>query len=60
MAFTVEPGIYIREDAEDAPEHLRGIGVRIEDDVVITAEGHENLNTAIPKRIDQIEAAVAG
>ena len=60
MAFTVEPGIYIREDAEAAPEHLRGIGVRIEDDVVVTAEGHENLNTAIPKRIDQIEAAVAG
>ena len=60
MAFTVEPGIYIAADAENAPEHLRGIGVRIEDDVVITAAGHENLNTAIPKRVDEVEAMVAG
>jgi len=60
MAFTVEPGIYIATGAQDAPEHLRGIGVRIEDDVVITADGHENLNTAIPKRIDEVEAWVAG
>ena len=60
MAFTVEPGIYIAASAQDAPEHLRGIGVRIEDDVVITADGHENLNTAIPKRIDEVEAWVAG
>ena len=60
MAFTVEPGIYIAADAEDAPEHLRGIGVRIEDDVVITNAGHENLNAAIPKQIDEVEAMVAG
>ena len=60
MAFTVEPGIYIAANAEDAPEHLRGIGVRIEDDVVITEDGHENLNSAIPKRIDEVEALVAG
>jgi Xaa-Pro aminopeptidase len=58
MAFTVEPGIYISQDAKDAPEHLRGIGVRIEDDVVITESGHENLNAAIPKRIDEVEAWV--
>ena len=60
MVFTVEPGIYIARDAEDAPEHLRGIGVRIEDDVVVTERGHENLNAAIPKRIDEVEAWVAG
>lgn len=60
MAFTVEPGIYIAPDAEDAPEHLRGIGVRIEDDVVITSAGHENLSAAIPKHIDEVEAMVAG
>jgi len=60
MAFTVEPGIYIASDAAQAPEHLRGIGVRIEDDVVVTPDGHETLNAAIPKRIDQVESAVAG
>ena len=56
MAFTMEPGIYIRADDEKAPESLRGIGVRIEDDVVITPDGHENLNLAIPKRPDEVEA----
>lgn len=59
MVFTVEPGLYVAPGAEDAPEHLRGIGVRIEDDVVITDDGHENLNDAIPKRIDEVEAWVA-
>ncbi|MEE2664674.1 MAG: aminopeptidase P N-terminal domain-containing protein [Myxococcota bacterium] len=59
MAFTVEPGIYISKDAKAAPEHLRGIGVRIEDDVVISDAGHENLNAAIPKRVDEIEAWVS-
>jgi Xaa-Pro aminopeptidase len=58
VVFTVEPGIYIAADAQDAPKHLRGIGVRIEDDVVITDTGHENLNAAIPKRVDEIEAWV--
>ena len=58
MAFTVEPGLYVREDDEAAPESLRGLGVRIEDDVVITDDGHENLNTAIPKRIQDVEAWV--
>ena len=60
MVFTVEPGLYIASNAEDAPAHLRGIGVRIEDDIVITDDGHENLNDAIPKRIDEVEAWVAG
>jgi len=60
MAFTVEPGLYVPTNAASAPEHLRGIGVRIEDDVVVTATGHENLNTAVPKRIDEVEALVAG
>jgi Xaa-Pro aminopeptidase len=56
MVFTMEPGIYIPADSEKAPKSLRGIGVRIEDDVVITADGHENLNRAIPKKIDDVEA----
>jgi Xaa-Pro aminopeptidase len=58
MVFTVEPGIYIAADDEEAPEAFRGIGVRIEDDVVITEDGIENLNAAIPKRPEEVEAWV--
>lgn len=56
MAFTMEPGIYVPIDDDAAPEHLRGIGVRIEDDVIVTKDGIENLNHAIPKRPDDVEA----
>ena len=56
MVFTMEPGIYVAPDDEKAPEHLRGIGVRIEDDVVITKDAIENLNHAIPKKPDEVEA----
>lgn len=58
MVFTVEPGIYVPQDDDQAPEALRGIGVRIEDDVVVTQDGHENLTAAIPKRPEDIEAWV--
>ncbi len=58
MVFTVEPGIYVRDDDPDAPTDLRGLGVRIEDDVVTTADGCENLNAAIPKSIEEVEAWV--
>ncbi|MCP4037026.1 MAG: Xaa-Pro aminopeptidase [bacterium] len=56
MAFTIEPGIYIAPNDEKAPEHLRGIGVRIEDNVIVTEDGIENLNLAIPKQPDEVEA----
>ncbi len=56
MVFTVEPGLYIPGNSETAPKALRGIGVRIEDDVVITQDGVENLNAAIPKKPDELEA----
>ena len=59
LCFTIEPGLYVPEDDEKAPEHLRGIGVRIEDDVIITATGHENLNTAIPKAPEDVERWIA-
>ena len=59
MVLTVEPGIYIAADDESAPEALRGVGIRIEDDVLVTAEGHEVLTAAIPKTIDEVEALTA-
>jgi Xaa-Pro aminopeptidase len=55
MVFTVEPGLYVPVREEKAPAALRGIGVRIEDDVLVTDDGHENLTAAIPKRADDIE-----
>lgn len=57
MVITVEPGLYIAIDAEDVPDRLRGIGVRIEDDVLITAAGNEVLTAAAPKEIADVEAA---
>jgi Xaa-Pro aminopeptidase len=56
MVLTVEPGLYIAENDEQAPEAFRGIGVRIEDDVVITRDGSENLTEAIPKKAAEVEA----
>jgi Xaa-Pro aminopeptidase len=56
MVFTIEPGIYVAADDESAPAALRGIGVRIEDDVVITDGGCENLTAAIPKHPADVEA----
>jgi Xaa-Pro aminopeptidase len=58
MVFTVEPGLYVSTGDTRAPAAFRGIGVRIEDDVVVTAEGIENLSAAIPKRPDDVEAWV--
>jgi Xaa-Pro aminopeptidase len=59
MVITVEPGIYIPVDDERIAPELRGIGVRIEDDVLITADGSENLTADIPKTVDEIERACA-
>ncbi|TXD32037.1 M24 family metallopeptidase [Lujinxingia vulgaris] len=58
MVLTIEPGIYVPADDENAPEELRGIGVRIEDDILVTAEGYENLTAMCPKAIDEVEALV--
>ena len=56
MVFTVEPGLYLTADDQRVPPKLRGIGVRIEDDVVMTESGFENLTASIPKQIDEVEA----
>lgn len=59
MCFTVEPGLYVAADDAQAPRELLGIGVRIEDDVVVTASGHENLTAPlIPKHPADVEAWV--
>jgi len=59
MVTTVEPGIYISEELEDIPAKYRGIGIRIEDDVLVTKKGNEVLTAAIPKTIDEVEACMA-
>lgn len=58
MCTTIEPGLYIRP-AENVPEALQNIGVRIEDDVLITHDGREVYTADVPKRIDDIEALMA-
>jgi len=57
MVFTVEPGLYVAPDDDKAPPELRGLGIRIEDDILVTEGGHENLTQAIPRTIEEVEAA---
>jgi len=59
MTLTVEPGLYVRP-AKNVPEHFWNIGVRIEDDVLVTPKGREVLSAACPKSVKDVEAAVAG
>jgi Xaa-Pro aminopeptidase len=56
MVFTVEPGLYVSADDESAPARLRGLGVRIEDDVLVTESGCDVLTEAIPKVAADVEA----
>ena len=58
MVLTVEPGIYVAQDAK-APAQFKGIGVRIEDNILITHDGHENLTQSLPKTIAEIESLMA-
>ena len=55
MVLTVEPGLYFQPDDATVPERFRGIGVRIEDDVLVTASGRENLSAVLPSRADAVE-----
>ncbi|QQX82013.1 aminopeptidase P N-terminal domain-containing protein [Shewanella sp. KX20019] len=59
MVFTIEPGIYIPEDATDVPEAYRGMGIRIEDDILVTANGFENLSADVPRTVEEIEHCMA-
>lgn len=60
MVMTIEPGIYIRAEDESVPARFRGIGIRIEDDILVTERGHENLSSMIAKTVDEIEAMCKG
>ncbi len=57
--LTVEPGLYFQPHDTTVPEEYRGIGVRIEDDVLVTADGARNLSAALPRRADEVEAWMA-
>lgn len=59
MCLTVEPGLYFQADDLTVPEEYRGIGVRIEDDILVTADGNKNLSAALPRRADDVEAWMA-
>ncbi|MEV5601068.1 aminopeptidase P family protein [Streptomyces sp. NPDC052299] len=59
MVLTVEPGLYFQPDDLTVPEEWRGIGVRIEDDLVVTDSGHENLSAGLPRSADEVEAWMA-
>ncbi len=60
MVLTVEPGLYIAPDCESVEPRWRGIGVRIEDDVVVTRDGHDVLSKDLPKTVQEIERLMAG
>lgn len=55
MVFTIEPGLYFQPDDLTVPSEYRGIGVRIEDNILVTADGAENLSAGIPRTADEVE-----
>ncbi|MFE5329268.1 aminopeptidase P family protein [Embleya sp. NPDC056575] len=59
MCLTVEPGLYFQADDLTVPEEYRGIGIRIEDDILVTEDGNRNMSAALPRGADEIEAWMA-
>ena len=59
MLLTIEPGLYFPPNDPEVPEGLRGCGIRIEDDVLVTSDSHVNLSLSIPKAVDDIEALMS-
>jgi Xaa-Pro aminopeptidase len=55
MVVTIEPGVYIPLNSKNVPDKFKGIGIRIEDNVLITHDGHDVITKDTPKTIDQIE-----
>jgi Xaa-Pro aminopeptidase len=58
QVLTIEPGLYFDPKDRSVPKELRGIGIRIEDDILVTADGHRNLTEACPKEVRDLEALV--
>jgi len=59
FVLTVEPGLYFQPDDEKVPAELRGVGIRIEDDILVTADGAKNLSAGLPRKAEEVEAWVA-
>ena len=59
MVVTIEPGIYIAHGTADVDEKWHGIAIRIEDDIVVTKDGNENITASVPKTRLEIEALMA-
>ncbi|MGW6400163.1 aminopeptidase P family protein [Streptomyces sp. NPDC055134] len=59
MCLTVEPGLYFQADDLTVPQEYRGIGVRIEDDILVTEDGNRNLSAGLPRRSDEVETWMA-
>ena len=60
MVMTIEPGLYFPEGMRGLAKKWWNIGIRIEDDVLVTRDGHEVLSMDAPKQVDEIEAIMAG
>jgi Xaa-Pro aminopeptidase len=58
--LTVEPGLYFQQDDLTIPAEYRGVGVRIEDDILVTEDGNENLSASLPRTVAEIEHWMAG
>jgi Xaa-Pro aminopeptidase len=59
MVFTIEPSFYFRDEDLSVPAEFCGMGVRIEDDIPVTAQGSVNLSSALPRNSDQVEQWVS-
>ena len=59
MVLTVEPAIYIPKDDETVAKKYRGTGIRIEDDIVVTSDGHEVLSAGVVKTVEEIETLMS-
>lgn len=60
FVLTVEPGLYFQANDLTVPEEFRGIGIRIEDDILVTETGYRNLSAGLPRTVEEIEAWMAG
>ena len=55
MVFTIEPGLYFPEHLDNIPSEMKGMGIRIEDDILVTQDGYENLSAAVPRTVSELE-----